>query len=99
MIQQKQIITDIEIRVNLLSEYNFDLDNRIIFGLDNEFDAAELKSYYADNKYIESDEAIYSQYFDLQLRPREDTYTTFGLRRDDHTTAEDYYTGRATIAA
>jgi len=84
--------------INFLSEYNFDLDNRIIFGLDNEFDAAELKSYYADSKYIESDEAIYSQYFDLQLRPREDTYTTFGLRRDDHTTAEDYYTGRATIA-
>ena len=84
--------------INFLSEYNFDLDNRIIFGLDNEFDAAELKSYYADNKYKESDEAIYSQYFDLQLRPREDTYTTFGLRRDYHTTAEDYYTGRATIA-
>jgi vitamin B12 transporter len=84
--------------INLLSEYNFDLDNKIIFGLDNEFDAAELKSYYAGNKYKESDEAIYSQYFDLQLRPREDTYTTFGLRRDDHTTAGDYYTGRATIA-
>ena len=84
--------------INLLSEYNFDLDNRIIFGLDNEFDAAELKSYYAGNKYKESDEAIYSQYFDLQLRPREDTHTTFGLRRDDHTTAGDYYTGRATIA-
>ena len=84
--------------INLLSEYNFDLDNRIIFGLDNEFDAAELKSYYAGNKYKESDEAIYSQYFDLQLRPRENTYTTFGLRRDDHTTAGDYYTGRATIA-
>ena len=84
--------------INLLSEYNFDLDNKIIFGLDNEFDAAELKSYYAGNKYKESDEAIYSQYFDLQLRPREDTFTTFGLRRDDHTTAGDYYTGRATIA-
>ena len=83
--------------INLLSEYNFDLDNRIIFGLDNEFDAAELKSYYAGNKYKESDEAIYSQYFDLQLRLRENTYTTFGLRRDDHTTAGDYYTGRATI--
>jgi vitamin B12 transporter len=84
--------------INFLSEYNFDLDNRIIFGLDNEFDAAELKSYYAGNKYKKSDEAIYSQYFDLQLRPREDTYTTFGLRRDDHTTAGDYYTGRTTIA-
>ena len=84
--------------INIVSEYNFNLDNRIIFGFDNEFDTAEMKSYYSDNKYSESDEAIYSQYFDLQLRPKENTYTTFGLRRDYHTTAEDYYTGRATIA-
>jgi vitamin B12 transporter len=84
--------------INLISEYNFDLDNRIIFGLDNEFDKAELYNYYTGSSYVESDEAIYSQYFDLQLRPREDTYTTFGLRRDYHTTAEDYYTGRATAA-
>jgi len=84
--------------INFLSVYNFDLDNKIIFGLDNEFDKAELYNYYTASSYTESDEAIYSQYFDLQLRPREDTYTTFGLRRDYHTTAEDYYTGRATIA-
>jgi vitamin B12 transporter len=84
--------------INLVSEYNFDLDNRIIIGFDNEFDEAELYNYYTDSKYAKSDEAIYSQYFDLQLRPREDTYTTFGLRRDDHTTTGDYYTGRATIA-
>ena len=84
--------------INFMTQYNFDLDNRIIFGLDNEFDKAELKNYYTDSKYSESDEAIYSQYFDLQLRPEENTYTTFGLRRDHHTTVEDYYTGRATIA-
>jgi vitamin B12 transporter len=84
--------------INFVTEYNFDLDNRIIFGLDNEFDKAELKSYYTDNKYSESDEAIYSQYFDLQIRPKKNTYTTFGLRRDYHTTAKDYYTGRATVA-
>ncbi len=84
--------------INFVTEYNFDLDNRIIFGFDNEFDKAELKAYYTDNKYSESDEAIYSQYFDLQLRPQENTYTTFGLRRDYHTTAKDYYTGRATLA-
>jgi vitamin B12 transporter len=84
--------------INFISEYNFDLDNRIIFGLDNEFDKAELKGYYTDNSYLESDEAIFSQYFDVQLRPREKTYTTFGLRRDYHTTAEDYYTGRVSIA-
>ncbi len=84
--------------INWVSEYNFDLDNRIIFGLDNEFDKAELYNWYTNDAYSESDEAIYSQYFDLQLRPKENTYTTFGLRRDYHTTAEDYYTGRATIA-
>ena len=84
--------------INFVTEYNFDLDNRIIIGFDNEFDKAELYNYYTDSKYAESDETIYSQYFDLQLRPREDTYTTFGLRRDYHTTTEDYYTGRATFA-
>ena len=84
--------------INFLSEYNFSLDNKIIFGFDNEFDKAEMTTYYSSNQYRESDEAIYSQYFDLQLRPGEKTYTTFGLRRDDHTTAEDYYTGRATLA-
>ena len=84
--------------INLLSEYNFSLDNKIVFGVDNEFDAAELKDYYTDSKYSKSDEAIYSQYFDLQLRPGEKTYTTFGVRRDDHTTVGDYYTGRITLA-
>jgi vitamin B12 transporter len=83
---------------NFLSEYNFSLDNKIIFGFDNEFDKAELYNYYTNSAYSESDEAIYSQYFDLQLRPLENTYTTFGLRRDDHTTTGDYYTGRITAS-
>ena len=52
--------------INLLSEYNFNLDNKIVFGLDNEFDRAELYDY-TDSAYAESDEAIFSQYFDLQL--------------------------------
>ena len=82
--------------INLLSEYNFGLDTRIILGLDNEFEKAELYNYYTDSAYAESDEAIYSQYFDLQLRPAEKTYATLGLRRDDHTTVGDYYTGRIT---
>jgi vitamin B12 transporter len=84
--------------INFMSEYNFDLDNRIIFGFDNEFDKAELYNYYTDSAYAESDEAIYSQYFDLQLRPGENIYTTFGLRRDYHTTTGAYPTGRATLA-
>ena len=96
--QGKIIFTDLENMYCEHAENNFDLDNRIIFGFDNEFDKAELYNYYTGSAYAESDEAIFSQYFDIQLRPKENTYTTFGLRRDYHTTAEDYYTGRATIA-
>ena len=70
--------------INLLSEYNFNLDNKIVFGLDNEFDRAELYDYYTDSAYAESDEAIFSQYFDLQLRPEESTYTTWAKKRRTH---------------
>ena len=83
--------------INYIGEYNFSLDNRIIFGLDNEFEAAEFDSW-ATPKSLKSDEAIYSQYFDLQLRPKEKLYTTIGLRRDDHTTAGDFNTFRFTGA-
>ena len=47
---------------------------------------------------MESDEAIYSQFLDLQFRPSENLYSTLGLRRDDHTTAGAYNTGRITMA-
>ena len=83
--------------LNYIGEYNFNLDNRIIFGLDNEFEAADFDSW-ATASSLKSDEAIYSQYFDLQLRPKEKLYTTLGLRRDDHTTAGDFNTFRLTGA-
>jgi len=83
--------------LNYLGEYNFNLDNRIIFGLDNEFEAADFDSW-ATPQLLKSDEAIYSQYFDLQLRPKKKLYTTIGLRRDDHTTAGDFNTFRFTGA-
>ena len=82
--------------LNFLSEINLNLDTKIILGLDNEFDRAELYNYYTDSAYAESDEAIFSQYFDLQFRPRENSYASFGMRRDYHTTTGDYYTGRVT---
>ena len=83
--------------INYIGEYNFNLDNSIIFGLENEFEAADFDSW-ATPSSLKSDEAIYSQYFDLQLRPGEKLYTTFGLRRDDHTTAGDFNTFRLTGA-
>jgi len=83
--------------INYVGEYNFNLDNRIIFGIDNEFEAADFDSWTTSSS-LKSDEAIYSQYFDLQLRPREKLYTTIGLRRDDHTTAGNFNTFRLTGA-
>tara|TARA_B100000579_G_C22836390_1_gene859047 strand:+ start:95 stop:1993 length:1899 start_codon:yes stop_codon:yes gene_type:complete len=83
--------------VNYFGEYNFDLDNKIVFGLENEFDRAKFQKDWPTD-YLESDEAIYSQYIDLQSRITNKVYSTFGLRRDDHTTAGSHNTGRATLA-
>ena len=83
--------------INFIGEYNFDLDTRIVYGLDNEFDSA----YYKDDwsgLYEDADEAIYSQYVDFQYRPEENLYSTLGIRRDTHTTAGTYNTSRATLA-
>tara|TARA_S200000501_G_scaffold311401_1_gene301923 strand:- start:3803 stop:5695 length:1893 start_codon:yes stop_codon:yes gene_type:complete len=83
--------------INYNGEYNFSLDNRIIFGLDNEFEAADFDTW-ATSSAFESDEAIYSQYFDVQIRPSEKIFATLGARRDSHTTAGDFTTYRFTSA-
>ncbi len=83
--------------INFISEYNFNLDTKIIFGFDNEFDRAKFQKDWPTD-YLESDEAIYSQYLDLQFRPSNKMYSTIGFRRDDHTTAGDFSTGRITLA-
>ena len=83
---------------NLIGEYNFNYDTKIVYGLDNEFDRADFKTWATGGNNLESDEAVYSQYVDLQFRPREKLYSTVGFRRDDHTTAGIYETGRITVA-
>ena len=83
--------------LNYLGEYNLNLDTKIVFGLDNEFDRAKFQKDWPTD-YMESDEAIYSQFIDAQFRPSENLYSTIGLRRDDHTTAGAYNTGRITLA-
>ncbi len=83
--------------LNYLGEYNFNLDSKIVYGLENEFDRAKFQKDWP-TVYIESDEAIYSQFLDLQFRPSKNLYSTVGLRRDDHTTAGAYNTGRITLA-
>ncbi len=83
--------------VNYIGNYNFNLDTKIVFGLENEFDKAKFQKDWPTD-YLESDEAIYSQFLDLQFRPSEKLYSTLGMRRDDHTTAGAYNTGRVTLA-
>ena len=83
--------------INFLSQYNFNLDNRIVFGLENEFDAANFDTW-ATSKSKKTDEAIYSQFFDYQFRPLNKLYLSLGGRIDRHTTSGTYETGRFTFA-
>jgi len=82
---------------NFLGEYNFNLDNKIVYGIDSEFDASRYPVSYgvSDKKH---DEGIVSQYFDFQFRPLEKLYSTIGLRSDDHSTVGRKTSGRVTLA-
>ena len=83
--------------LNYLGEYNFNLDQRIVYGADIEIDTAKLKDDWS-GKYERNQEKVYSQYFDYQFRPMEKLYSSLGFRRDNHTVAGDFTTGRATLA-
>ena len=82
---------------NFLGEYNFNLDNKIVYGIDSEFDASRYPVDYGVSDK-EHDESIISQYFDFQFRPFEKLYSTFGLRSDDHSTVGRKTSGRTTVA-
>lgn len=84
--------------INYLTEYNFDNDNRIIVGLENEFDRANFKTWATNNRNKITNSATYSQFFDIEFRPLENLYGTFGTRNDHHEVAGDYQTGRLTLA-
>ena len=82
---------------NYLGEYNLNLDNKIVYGVESEFDASRMRRDFSVREK-EHDESIISQYFDYQFRPFEKVYSSFGLRSDDHTTVGRKTSGRATIA-
>ena len=83
--------------INYLGEYNLSLDEKIIYGVDAEFDASRYnRSSLATN--VKHDEGIISQYFDYQFRPMEKLHATVGARRDDHTTVGAKESGRITAA-
>ena len=89
---------------NLLGEYNLNLDSKIVYGLEYEIDQAEIPSNYTTGStyhaalYASEKEEINSQYIDFQFRPTEKFYSTIGLRRDHHSIAGAYQTGRVTGA-
>ena len=80
-----------------LGEYRFNLDNKIIYGIDHETDGARYRQDFGTRE-VKHDESIISQYFDFQFRPYEKLYTTIGLRNDQHTTSGNKKSGRATFA-
>ena len=90
--------------ISIIGQYNLDLDTKVVYGLEYEVDEAEIPSnygptsYYGAKRQMRHEEEIASQYVDLQFRPLEKLYATTGLRRDKHTIAGAYNTGRATLA-
>ena len=79
--------------------YNFDLDNSIVFGLEREDDQMGFAK--DEGERIDSNAYITSQYFDYQSRITKNLYGTFGARFDEHSLAgtgsnEDSH--RATLA-
>ncbi len=79
-----------------LGEYNFSLDNKIIYGLDSELFKAKYPTDPGINKT--HDEEIHSQYIDYQFRPYENIYATIGGRNDTHTLSGDEQSYRITGA-
>ena len=92
--------------INIEGNYNFNLDNKIVYGIESEFDAARYIGDYAPSvtnfkKTLNdkvADEHILSQYFDYQFRPHKNLYATFGLRNDEHSTINRRTSGRLTLS-
>lgn len=82
---------------NYLGQYNFNLDKKVIFGVENEFTRANFNTWATSENKL-SDENIHSFFFDFNLRNSQKLNTTFGLRNDYHSLAGSYQTGRATFA-
>jgi vitamin B12 transporter len=79
-----------------LGEYNFNLDNKIVYGSDIEFFKAKYPT--DPGVYKTHDEEIHSQYVDYQFRPYDNIYATIGGRNDRHTLSGDEQSYRITGA-
>ena len=77
-------------------EYNFDLDNSIVFGLEREDDQMGFNKDATGR--IDASSHVTSQYFDYQSRITNNIYATFGARFDEHSFAGNEDSHRATLA-
>ena len=68
-------------------EYNFDLDNSIVFGLEREDDQMGYNK--DETGRIDSNAYVTSKYFDYQSRITQNLFGTFGARFDEHSLAGD----------
>ena len=76
--------------------YNFNLDNSIVFGLEREDDQMGFNQ--NSTVRIDSSSHVTSQYFDYQSRITNNIYATFGARFDEHSFAGNEDSHRATLA-
>ena len=76
--------------------YNFNLDNSIVFGLEREDDQMGFNQ--NSTVRIDSSSHVTSQYFDYQSRITNNIFATFGARFDEHSFAGNEDSHRATLA-
>ena len=76
--------------------YNFNLDNSLVFGLEREDDQIGYNKEMTGMKHSAS--YVTSSYFDFQSRITQNIYATFGSRFDEHSLAGNEDSHRVTLA-
>jgi len=76
--------------------YNFNLDNSFVFGIEREDDQIGYNKNMTGMTY--KDVYVTSNYFDFQSRITNNIYATFGSRFDEHSIAGNEDSHRATVA-
>ena len=76
--------------------YNFNLDNSVVFGLEREDEQMNYNKDLTGDKF--RDAYVTSSYFDFQSRITKNIYTTFGSRFDKHSLAGNEDSHRVTAA-
>ena len=76
--------------------YNFNLDNSVVFGLEREDEQMNYNEDLTGDKI--RDAYVKSSYFDFQSRVTKNIYATFGSRFDEHSLSGNEDSHRATLA-